>query len=107
MKNFADMMKQASAMQAKMEEMQEKIGGLEVEGVAGAGLVRVTMNGKGYASRVSIDPSLMREDEREVAEDLVTAAINDAKSKLEKASSEQMKEMTAGLPLPPGMKLPF
>ena len=107
MKNFADMMKQASAMQAKMEEMQEKIGGLEVEGVAGAGLVRVTMNGKGYASRVAIDPSLMREDEREVAEDLVTAAINDAKAKLEKASAEHMKEMTSGLPLPPGMKLPF
>ena len=107
MKNFADMMKQASQMQAKMEEMQAKIGGMEVEGVAGGGLVRVTMNGKGYASRVSIDPSLMVEAEREVAEDLVTAAINDAKSKLEAASAETMKEMTAGLPLPPGMKLPF
>lgn len=107
MKNFADMMKQAGAMQAKMEELQTRIGGMEVEGVAGAGLVRVTMNGKGYAARVSIDPSLMQESEREVTEDLVTAAINDAKSKLETVSADAMKEMTAGLPLPPGMKLPF
>lgn len=107
MKNFADMMKQAGAMQAKMEEMQAQIAGLEAEGVAGAGLVRVTMNGKGYASGVQIDPSLMQETEREVTEDLVTAAINDAKSKLEKASAEAMKDLTAGLPLPPGMKLPF
>ena len=107
MKNFADMMKQAGAMQAKMEELQEKIAGQEAEGVAGGGLVRVTLNGKGYASRVVIDPSLMREEEREVCEDLVTAAINDAKAKIEKASAEAMKELTAGLPLPPGMKLPF
>ena len=107
MKNFADMMKQASQMQAKMEEMQAKIGGIEAEGQAGGGLVRVTMSGKGYASRVGIDPSLMAEGEREVLEDLMTAAINDAKAKLERASAEAMKEMTAGLPLPPGMKLPF
>ena len=107
MKNFADMMKQAGAMQAKMEEMQAKIAGQEAEGVAGGGLVRVTMNGKGYASRVAIDPSLMVEGEREVLEDLVTAAINDAKAKLERVSAEAMKEATAGLPLPPGMKLPF
>ena len=107
MKNFADMMKQAGEMQAKMEEMQERIAGTEAEGQAGGGLVRVTLNGKGYASRVSIDPSLMKEEEREVCEDLVTAAINDAKAKIEKASGEAMKELTAGLPLPPGMKLPF
>ncbi|WP_031554711.1 YbaB/EbfC family nucleoid-associated protein [Parvularcula oceani] len=107
MKNFADMMKQAGAMQAKMEELQEKIAGLEAEGTAGAGLVKVTLNGKGYAARVQLDPSLMKESEREVAEDLITAAINDAKSKLERESQEQMKALTAGLPLPPGMKLPF
>jgi len=106
-KNFADMMKQAGAMQAKMEELQEKIAGLEAEGTAGAGLVKVTLNGKGYAARVQLDPSLMKESEREVAEDLITAAINDAKSKLERESQEQMKALTAGLPLPPGMKLPF
>ena len=107
MKNFADMMKQASEMQAKMEQMQERIGGMEAEGQSGGGLVKVTLNGKGYASRVSLDPSLMTSEEREVAEDLVTAAINDAKAKIEAATAEQMKEMTAGLPLPPGMKLPF
>lgn len=107
MKNFQDMMKQAGQMQAKMEELQEKIAGMEAEGQAGGGLVKVTLNGKGYASRVKIDPSLMTEAEREVCEDLVTAAINDAKSKIETASAEQMKELTAGLPLPPGMKLPF
>ena len=107
MKNFADMMKQAGAMQAKMEELQEKIGGMEAEGTAGAGLVRVTLNGKGYASRVHLDPSLMQEAEREVAEDLITAAINDAKAKLEASSQDAMKDLTAGLPLPPGMKLPF
>ncbi|MBB4657885.1 YbaB/EbfC family nucleoid-associated protein [Parvularcula dongshanensis] len=107
MKNFQDMMKQAGAMQAKMEELQEKIAGMEVEGTAGGGLVRVTMNGKGYASRVALDPSLMKEEEREVTEDLLTAAINDAKSKIERQSQDTMKELTAGLPLPPGMKFPF
>ena len=107
MKNFADMMKQASEMQAKMEEIQERIAGTEAEGQAGGGLVRVTLNGKGYAARVAIDPSLLKPEERKVCEDLVTAAINDAKAKTEKASAEAMKELTAGLPLPPGMKLPF
>ena len=107
MKNFQDMLKQASEMQAKMESLQEEIAGMEAEGQAGGGLVKVTLNGKGYASRVRIDPSLMREEEREVCEDLITAAINDARSKVERASAERMKEMTAGLPLPPGMKLPF
>jgi DNA-binding YbaB/EbfC family protein len=107
MKNFADMMKQAASMQKRMEEMQAKIAEMEAEGSAGAGLVRVTLNGKGYASKVAIDPSLFREDEREVLEDLLAAAINDAKSKLEEQSAEQMKSLTEGLPLPPGMKLPF
>ena len=107
MKNFADMMKQAGEMQAKMEQLQERVAGMEAEGQAGGGLVRVTLNGKGYASRVVIDPSLMNESEREVCEDLVTAAINDAKAKVERAGAEAMKELTAGLPLPPGMKLPF
>ena len=107
MKNFQDMMKQAGEMQAKMEAIQERIAGTEAEGQAGGGLVRVTLNGKGYAARVAIDPSLLKPEEREVCEDLVTAAINDAKAKTEKASAEAMKELTAGLPLPPGMKLPF
>ena len=107
MKTFADMMKQAGEMQAKMERMQEEIAGIEAEGQAGGGLVRVTLNGKGYASRVALDPSLLKPEEREIAEDLVTAAINDAKSKIERESAERMKALTAGLPLPPGMKLPF
>ncbi|MEM6649727.1 MAG: YbaB/EbfC family nucleoid-associated protein [Pseudomonadota bacterium] len=107
MKNFGDMMKQAAGLQKKMEEMQEKIASMEAEGVAGGGLVKVILNGKGYASRISIDPSLLSADEKEVVEDLVTAAINDAKSKLETQSQEQMKSLTEGMPLPPGMKLPF
>jgi len=94
-------------MQAKMQEMQEKLAAMELVGEAGAGMVKVTMNGRGYASKIDIDPELMTADDREVLEDLITAAINDAKSKLETQSQEQMKEMTAGLPLPPGMKMPF
>lgn len=107
MKNFGDMMKQAADLQKKMEEMQEKIAGMEAEGQAGAGLVKVVLNGKGYASKVTIDPSLLVAAEKEVAEDLVTAAINDAKSKLETQSQEQLSGLTNGLQLPPGMKLPF
>ncbi|WP_041535226.1 YbaB/EbfC family nucleoid-associated protein [Parvularcula bermudensis] len=107
MKNFSDMMKQAAGLQKKMEEIQTQMAGLEASGSAGAGLVSVTLNGKGYASKVSIDPKLFAEDEKEVLEDLVTAAINDAKAKLEEKSAEQMKSLTEGFPLPPGMKLPF
>ncbi len=107
MKNFGDMMKQAAGLQQKLEEVQQTIAGMEAEGQAGAGLVKVTMNGKGFVSRVEIDPSLVVADEKEVLEDLLTAAINDAKAKLETQSQEQMKALTEGLPLPPGMKLPF
>jgi len=107
MKNFTDMMKQAASMQEKMQEAQESLAAIEAEGVAGGGLVRVMMNGKGYARSVSIEPAMFSDDEKEVLEDLITAAINDAKAKIEGAAAEKMKEMTAGLPLPPGMKLPF
>ena len=107
MKNIAQMMKQAQQMQARMAEMQEQLATAEVTGRSGGGVVEVTLNGKGYASGVAIDPSLMVADEREVLEDLVTAAINDAKAKLETSSQEQMKSLTEGIPLPPGMKLPF
>ncbi len=102
-----ELMKQAGQMQAKMKEMQEKIADLEATGEAGAGMVKVVLNGKGYAKAVAIERSLMKEDDAEILEDLIAAAINDAKSKLEKLSEEQMKKMTAGMPLPPGMKLPF
>ena len=107
MKDIGDIMKQAAGLQSKMQEMQEKIAGMEVEGQAGAGLVKVVMNGKGYAKSVAIDPSLLVADEGEVLEDLMTAAINDAKSKLETQSAEEMQSLTAGLPLPPGFKMPF
>lgn len=102
-----EIMQQAAGLQAKMKAMQEKIAEMEAEGVAGAGMVKVALNGKGYAKRVSIDRALMKPDDVEIVEDLVAAAINDAKSKLETQAAEEMKSLTAGLPLPPGMKLPF
>jgi DNA-binding YbaB/EbfC family protein len=107
MNNFGDIMKQAQNLQARMQEIQEKIAALEVEGAAGGGMVKVVLNGKGYAKSVAIERSLLSEDEGEVLEDLLAAAINDAKAKLETRSAEEMKSLAAGLPLPPGMKLPF
>ncbi len=107
MKDLNDIMKQAAGLQSKMQEMQEKLGGMEIEGQAGGGLVKVTMNGKGYASAVSIDPSLLNAEEGEVLEDLLAAAINDAKARLETKSQEEMQSLTAGLPLPTGFKMPF
>lgn len=102
-----DLMKQAQGLQARMHDIQEKIAALEVEGQAGGGMVKVALNGKGYAKAVAIDRALFKEDDAEVLEDLIAAAINDAKTKLETRSAEEMKSLTAGLPLPPGMKLPF
>ena len=107
MKDIGDIMKQAAGLQSKMQEMQEKIAAMEVEGQAGAGMVKVTLNGKGYAKAVSLDPSLFDEGEQEVLEDLIAAAINDAKSKLEEKSAQEMQSLTSGLPLPPGFKMPF
>lgn len=107
MKDFGNIMKQAAGLQSKMQELQEKIAAMEVDGQAGGGMVKVTLTGKGYAKGVAIDPSLLRESEREVVEDLIAAAINDAKSRLETQSTEEMQELTQGLPLPPGFKLPF
>ena len=107
MKDLGEIMKQAGAMQAKMTAIQEKIAGLEATGAAGGGMVKVTLNGKGYAKAVAIERSLLQEDEGEVLEDLIAAAINDAKAKIEEATQEEMKSLTAGLPLPPGMKVPF
>lgn len=105
--DIGKLMKQAGEMQAKMQEMQEQLADLEATGEAGGGMVKVTLNGKGYAKAVAIERSLMKEDEGEILEDLIAAAINDAKSKLETETQARMKDMTAGLPLPPGMKLPF
>ncbi|MEM8934873.1 MAG: YbaB/EbfC family nucleoid-associated protein [Pseudomonadota bacterium] len=105
--DIGQLMKQAGEMQAKMQEMQEKIADIEATGEAGAGMVKITLNGKGYAKAVAIERALIKEDEAEILEDLIAAAINDAKSKIETATQEQMKSLTAGMPLPPGFKLPF
>ncbi len=107
MKNLGQMMKQAQAMQAKMAEMQERLGQMEIEGAAGGGLVRATVTGKGEIKKLKIEPSLVDPKEVEVLEDLVVAAINDARGKVEVVAAEQMKELTGGLNLPPGLKLPF
>jgi DNA-binding YbaB/EbfC family protein len=107
MKNLGNLMKQAQQMQAKMAEMQERLAQTEVEGAAGGGLVRATVTGKGEVKRLKIEPSLVDPKEVEVMEDLIVAAINDARSKADAAAAEEMKKMTGGLSLPPGMKLPF
>jgi hypothetical protein len=106
MRDFGDLMKQAAGLQAKMQAVQEKLAELEVEGASGGGMVRVTLTGKGYAKSVKVEPSLLRPDDADVLEDLIAAALNDAKSKLETRAAEEMKSLTAGIPLPPGMKLP-
>jgi len=101
------MMKQAKELQAKMEAMQAEVAAIEVSGTAGGGLVTVVMTGKGEMKRIAIDPSLMTPGEREILEDLIVAATNDARAKAEQKLADKMREMTGGLELPPGMKLPF
>ena len=107
MKNLAGLMKQASQMQAKMQEMQAKMEAMEVEGVSGAGMVTVTLSGKGDMKRLKIDPKLIEPSETEMLEDLVIAAHADAKRKVEQIMAEEMQRATGGLDLPGGMKLPF
>jgi DNA-binding YbaB/EbfC family protein len=107
MKNLAQLMKQASQMQQKVQELQARLESLEVTGEAGAGLVRVTLNGKSEMRRIALDPSLLKEEEAGVLEDLIIAAHNDAKRRLEQITAEEMQKLTGGLPLPPGLKLPF
>ena len=107
MKNLGNMLKQAQQMQSRMQEMQAKLEATEVEGQSGGGMVVVRLTGKGDLRRVTIDPSLMNADEREVLEDLLVAAHADAKTKSEAMMAEEMKSVTGGLPLPPGFKLPF
>jgi len=99
-------MKQAQQMQDNMRRMQEQLAGIEVEGQAGTGLVKVVMTCKHDVKRVSIDPSLLSDD-KDMLEDLVAAAVNDAVRRVESTVQEKMAGVTAGLPLPPGMKLPF
>ena len=105
MKNLGDMMKQARELQGKMEQLQTELETLEVQGSAGGGMVNVTMTGKGEVVKVAIDPSLMKENEREILEDLIVAASADAKGKAERAAQDKMKELTGGLQLPPGLGL--
>ncbi|HET6183313.1 MAG TPA: YbaB/EbfC family nucleoid-associated protein [Acetobacteraceae bacterium] len=107
MKNLAGLMKQAQQMQEKMAEMQARLEASETDGEAGAGMVRVTLSGKGEMKRVAIDPKLANPDDMEVLQDLIVAAHNDAKRKVEAKAAEEMASITAGLPIPPGMKLPF
>ncbi len=107
MVNIGNMMKQAQQLQKKMSDTQEKLNSIEVEGSSGGGLVKVISTAKGEIKRISIDDSLIKPEEKEVAEDLIVAAINDAKQKGETAAQEEMKKITGGISLPPGMKLPF
>ena len=105
--DFLGMMKKAQEMQAKMASMQQDLADLVVEGSSGGGLVTVTLSGKGEMKSLRIDPSLFKEDDVEVLEDLIVTAHNEAKGKAEFEANKRMAEMTEGLPLPPGMKLPF
>lgn len=106
MKGMGDLMKQAQQMQERMADLQRELAEAEVTGESGAGLVKVTLNGRHEARKVDIDPSLMNED-REVLEDLIAAAFTDAARRVEQAQQEKMAGLTAGLGLPPGVKLPF
>jgi nucleoid-associated protein EbfC len=105
MKNLMDMMKQAKHLQEKMQEMQASVEAVTETGISGAGLVSVTLNGKGVLSALRIDPSLMKAEEREILEDLIVAAHADAKAKLDTTLQGKMQELTGGLQLPPGLKL--
>jgi DNA-binding YbaB/EbfC family protein len=107
MKNLGSMMKQAQEMQAKMGELQEQLSRTEMTGASGGGLVQVTMNGKGELRAVKIDPSLMDPGGVEMLEDLVLAAANDAKAKVETYVAGEMQKLTGGLSLPPGFQLPI
>jgi DNA-binding YbaB/EbfC family protein len=107
MKNLGQMMKQAQQMQAKMAEMQAELEKVEMTGAAGGGMVEVTLGGKGDMKRIKIDKSLVDPNETEVLEDLIVAAFNDAKTRVEAHVAQEMSKLTGGLSLPPGMKLPF
>ncbi|MBE7618551.1 YbaB/EbfC family nucleoid-associated protein [Gluconacetobacter entanii] len=107
MKNLAGLMKQATQMQARMEEMQAKLESMVIEGSSGAGMVQVTLNGKGDMKAIRIDPKLADPEEMDMLQDLILAACSDARTKLDATASEEMKKVTGGLNLPGGMKFPF
>ena len=105
MRDMMGLMKQAQAMQQKMQDVQAELDNLEIDGATGWGVVKVKVTGKGALKAFSIDASLMLPDEKEILEDLILAAANDARQKAERTMQERMAEVTKGLPLPPGMKL--
>lgn len=107
MKNLAGLMKQAQQMQQNMQEMQARLEGMEIQGEAGAGLVKITLSGKGEMKGITIDPKLLDPNDGEMLQDLIIAAHRDAKSRLEALTAEEMQKVTGGMSLPPGMKLPF
>jgi nucleoid-associated protein EbfC len=105
MAGMFDLMKQAQAMQAKMQEVQTELERLEVEGQSGGGLVRVTLTAKGQMKGISLDATLLKPEDKDMLEDLIVAAHDDARKKGERLMEERMKSLTAGLPIPPGLKL--
>jgi len=107
MKDLMGMMGKVKELQSKMEDMQSELEGIEAEGMSAGGMVTVTLNGKGQMKGLTIDPSLLKEGEEEILEDLLIAAHNAAKLRSEDIAREKTSELTAGLPIPPGMKLPF
>lgn len=107
MKNIGNFLKQAQEMQTKMGQMQEKLGTLTVEGAAGGGMVKATLNGKGDLKSIKLSPDVVNKEDIEMLEDLIVAAVNDGKIKAEAQAAEEMQKITGGLQLPSGMKLPF
>lgn len=107
MQNLQDIMKAAQNVQAELQKAQAKLDQIEVEGVSGGGMVKVRASAKGRIVGVTIDPSLLNPNDKEMLEDLIAAAFNDARVKADNVSNQEMQKMTAGLPLPPGFKLPF
>lgn len=105
--NIQEIMKAAQNMQARLADAQAKLDTIEVEGQSGAGLVKVTSTARGKIVRVSIDPSLIDPAEKDVLEDLVAAAVNDSRAKADARAQEEMSKVTQGMPLPPGIKMPF
>ena len=107
MADFLGMMKQAAQLQSKMKALQDELDTVEVEGLSGGGLVKIRATAKGRIVGVSIDESLLQPSEKTMLEDLIAAALNDAKARADAAAAPEMEKMTSGIPLPPGFKLPF
>ena len=107
MNNFNNMIKQAQDLQKKMAEAKEKVETLEAEGISGGGIVKITINGKNNVTSVNIDETAIDKNEKEILEDLIVAAFNDARDKIQRKIADEMSSLTGGIKLPPGMKLPF